>query len=249
MTTLWQDELTHAHFAAASTGVAWRELDGAGRAGLLAELHPGNLRWARIGDELAMIGSLALPLSEESFARRRAELVEQVEAVASRMGRGDCGPARRARPAPPAPGVCDLLRSVALGLGWSVHGEGSLEIHPGGDADTPLRAHAEDDGVAIRADATPSLQLAPSPECAVALAVAALGLNARLSAARLRLVDAERMRFAAECVLPPDPDEDEVEHALEGVRHAAREARRSLGCLAHPAVARVYAAALELSPG
>jgi hypothetical protein len=141
------------------------------------------------------------------------------------------------------------VRSVALGRGWRVRGEENLEIDPGGEAGSPLRACVEDAGLAIRADATPSLPLAPSPEGTVALSVAALGLNACFCAARLRLVDAERMRFVAECLLPTDPGEDELEHALEGVRHAAHEARRSLGCLAHPAVARAYAAALELSHG
>ena len=244
----WTLEQTDVHFVGASTGCLWRDLDPADLARRLACSHPYNIRPARVGDELVILGSLAV-LGEDP-ARRRAWLVEQVECVARRMEPRASAATRSARAVSSSPGALAALRNVAAARAWSVRGEAALEIDPGDDAGVVLRASPADDGIAIRADATPPLQLAPAPHDAAVLAIAALGLNARFGAARLRLVDAERSHFVAELLLPDaDPSEDELEFALEGVRHAADEARRTLGCLVHPAVAHAYAAALELSLG
>jgi hypothetical protein len=148
-------------------------------------------------------------------------------------------------PSPPA--ALALVRSVALARGWGVRGEERLELDPADASGLVLRAATGSGGATIRAEAG-GPRLAPRPGVALALAVAALGWNARLSAARLRVLDAERMELVAECALPAEAMEDDVELALDGVLHAAREARRSLAVLAHPAVAREYAIALELPP-
>jgi hypothetical protein len=139
---------------------------------------------------------------------------------------------------------------VADGKDWSVRGEDSLEIDPGDDAGVIVRAALVEGGIAIHADAASPQRLAPDRESAAALAIAALGLNARLHAARLRLADAARAHYVAEFLLPGgDASDDELDFALEGVRHAALEAGSTLGCLAHAAVAREYAAAFDLSLG
>jgi hypothetical protein len=239
-------ELAHALWLGVKTRSAWRELAANELARQVAAPHPSSLRPARVGAELWILAPLAWPVPEELLARRRGELVEHVEAARLRMARGDHGGVARPRPAPPAPDVRATVRSVALGRHWSVLGDEPLELDPG-DAGPVLRLDGWGEAVVLRADATPPLQRAPEPQCAFLLGVAALGLNARFAAARLRLADAERMSFDAESVLPPEPSEDEVALALDGVRHAAREARTTLACLAHPAVARAYAAALDLS--
>ena len=242
--SVWIDECAHALFVGTALGT-WRALETLELVRLLEAPRPGNLRPARFGEELALIGSVPLPMAEECLARTRARLVEEVESSGARMHPSGRNPARRSGSVPSSPAASALLRSVALGRGWCVRGEDGLEIDPEGAGGLVLRAGPESEGVAIRADAG-APRLAPGAEVALVLAVAALGLNARLTAARLRVLDAAQLDFAAECVLPPDPREDDVELALDGVLHAAREARRSLAVLAHPAVAREYAAALEL---
>jgi hypothetical protein len=240
------DERTHALVVGRRLG-PWRALGAAELVPLLAAPGPGNLRPARFGAELAWIASVPLPLAEEILARSRARLVEEVERAGVRMHPGVPSPARPSRAVPSTSASLALVRSVALARDWRVRGDERLELDPADAGGLVLRAAPEGGGTTIRADAG-GARLAPGPGVARALAVAALGWNARLSAARLRLLDAERMEFAAECALPPDPTEDDVELALDGVLHAAREARRSLAVLAHPAVAREYAAALELPP-
>jgi hypothetical protein len=242
--SVWIDECSHALFVGTALG-AWRALDAAELVRLLEAPHPANLRPARFGEELALIGSVPLPMDEEFLSRARARLVAEVESSGPRMRPSGRSTQRRPGSALPSPAASALVRSVALGRGWCVRGEERLEIDPEGAGRLVLRAGPESEGVAIRADAG-APRLAPGAEVAFVLAVAALGLNARLTAARLRVLDAAQMDFAAECVLPPDPREEDVELALDGVLHAAREARRSLAVLAHPAVAREYAAALEL---
>jgi hypothetical protein len=244
--SVFVDERTHALFVGRRLG-PWRALDAAELVRLLEAPGPGNLRAARLGAELAWLASIPLPQTEEILARSRARLVEEVEGAGVRMHPGARSPARSPGAVPPSPADLALVRAVALARGWGVRGEDRLEIDPADAAGLVLRAVPGSGGVSIRAEAG-GARLAPDRAVALALAVAALGWNARFSAARLRLVDAERMGFAAECVLPPDPCEEDVELALDGVLHAAREARRSLAVLAHPAVAREYAAALELPP-
>ncbi len=244
---VWIDECAHALFVGTSLG-AWRALGAVELVRLLEAPRPGNVRPGRFGEELALIGSVPLLMDEESLARARTRLVEEVAGSGPPIPPSDASIPRHPGSAPPCPPVAALVRSVALGRGWCVRGEERLEIDPEGAGGLVLRASPEGEGVVIRADAgTP--WLAPGPELALVLAVAALGLNARLTAARLRVLDPGRLGFAAECVLPPDPGEEDVELALDGVLHAAREARRSLAVLAHPAVAREYAAALELPLG
>ena len=244
--SVFVDQRTHALFVGRRLG-PWRTLDATGLVRLLEAPGPGNLRAARLGAELAWLASVPLPQEEEILARSRARLVEEVEGAGVRMHPGARSPARPPGAAPPSPADLALVRAVALARSWGVRGEERLELDPADANRLVLRAAAGTGGVSIRADAG-GPPLAPGPGVALALAVAALGWNARLSAARLRVVDAERMGFAAECVLPPGPCEEDVELALDGVLHAAREARRSLAVLAHPAVAREYAAALELPP-
>jgi hypothetical protein len=240
------DERSHVLFVGRRLG-PWRALDAAELVRLLETPGPGNLRPARFGEELAWLASVPLPLGEEILARTRARLLEEVEGAGTRMHPAARSPARGSRAVPTSPAAVALVRSVALARGWVVRGAERLEIDPADTVGLVLRAAPGSGGVSIRAEAG-GPPLAPGPGVALALAVAALGWNARLSAARLRVVDAERMGFAAECVLPPDPCEEDVEPALDGVLHATREARRSLAVLAHPAVAREYAAALELPP-
>lgn len=235
---------THALCVECRTRVPWRSLAASELARLLAAQAPWNLRPARRSEELVFLASL--PARAELPERRLEWLTEQVEQAAQRLHDGAPPPLSWST-RPDSRAVLGLVRSVAEGKAWTVRGDAALELVPAEEA-TALRAIPEPDTVAVRSECAWPVHGSLCAESVAALAVAALGLNARFSAARLRLLRGERPCFVAECALPSaDLCDDEVEFALEGVRHAAHEARRTLDCLAHAAVAREYAAALELS--
>ncbi len=234
-------------FLRAPSGITWRSLGASRLAALLGRELPYNIRLLRTGDELEVGASIA-PLRDIE-CRRRAWL----EAEVANTARGLRGAGAAELPGAPGAPALEPIRRVAEAHDWKLTetDDGGLEItFPGEEHLPPLAARTRPDGGGVRLERDPGLLPAGRGSRARerALVHAALGLNARLAQARLRLLDPGRARCRVECHLPAeDLDEDEAEFALEGVRYAALEATRLLTCLRDERVARNYAAAQNVS--
>ena len=153
----------------------------------------------------------------------------------------------------PAVDPLDAIRVVAEGKGWrtSATAGGALEVAPPAPAGL-ARAFAvriDDEGVHIEVPVSHAAPSGPGAHPLAAELHAVLALNARFGFARLRPLEASPRVLRVEHQLPTSGLlEDEIDHALEGVRHAVEEAARTFETLRHPAVAREYAVVHELAP-
>jgi hypothetical protein len=244
------DRRSQGCFIRAPAQVTWRDVVAGARMDVLTRSYAYNARPVCAGATLEVWA--ALPPLAEVEARRRKWLVASVERAARALGEpspgGDAG-----APGPPhaqAGAALDAIRWVTEGKGWlaSAGADGALEIASHGLAEPAFTARAEDGGARIE---LPVRFLAPSgaPACLRRAALhAVLLLNARSVFARLRVVGVDPLVLRVEHQLPAERLlEDEIEHALEGMRYAAREAAQTFEALRHPAVAREYVEAHEIA--
>jgi hypothetical protein len=229
-------------FVRAGTQLAWRDVVAGDRVDVLTRGFDYNLRPVCAGDMIEVMA--ALPPVAELESRRRRWLVSQAEREARALG--EPGPSRarkRAAQDASAAEALDAIRQVAEGRGWAVgaSAEGALEIESGGPAEAAVTARAEGRGACVE---LPVRFLAPAgaPACLRrAVHHAVLLLNARCAFARLRVVGSEPLVLRVEHQLPAERLlEDEIEHVLEGMRHAAREAAQTLDTIRHPLVSQEY---------
>jgi hypothetical protein len=238
--------------------VAWRDVVAGTRLDVLTRDYVYNARPVCAGAALEVWA--ALPPLAEVERRRRKWLVAKVERAARALGEPSPGGGPGASGPPQAPAgaandtsagaALDAVRWVTEGKGWltSACADGALEIVSGGLAEPAFTARAEGRGARVE---LPVRFLAPSGASAClrrAALHAVLLLNARAVFARLRVVAADPLVLRVEHQLPAEQlFEDEIEHALEGMRYAAREAARTFETLRHPAVSQEYAEAHELA--
>jgi hypothetical protein len=245
-------------FVRAPAQVAWRDVVAGARMDVLTRGYAYNARPVCAGATLEVWA--ALPPLAEVESRRRKWLVAKVERAARALGEpsprggaGAPGPLQAqasAANAAAAGAALDAIRWLTEGKGWRVSAcaDGALEIASGGLAEPAFTARAEGRGARVE---LPVRFLAPSgaPACLRKAALhAVLLLNARSVFARLRVVGVDPLVLRVEHQLPAEHLlEDEIEHALEGMRYAAREAAQTFETLRHPAVAQEYVEAHEIA--
>ena len=245
-------------FIRAPAQVAWRDVVAGGRMDVLTRSYAYNARPVCAGATLEVWA--ALPPLAEVETRRRKWLVAEVERAARALDEPSHG-GEASAPGPPhahtgeandaaAGAALDAIRWLTEGKGWraSVAADGALEIASGGLAEPAFTARAEGRGARVE---LPVRFLAPSgaPACLRRAALhAVLLLNARSVFARLRVVGMDPLVLRVEHQLPAEHLlEDEIEHALEGMRYAAREAAQTFEALRHPAVSKEYVEAHEIA--
>jgi hypothetical protein len=246
-------------FIRAPAQVAWREVVAGARMDVLTRDYAYNARPVCAGATLEVWA--ALPPLAEVEARRRKWLLAGVEQAARALGEpSHGGDANAAGPHHSHSGeandaaagaALDAIRWLTEGKGWlaSARADGALEIASGGFAEPAFTARAEGRGARVE---LPVRFLAPAgaPACLRRAALhAVLLLNARSVFARLRVVGVDPLVLRVEHQLPAEHLlEDEIEHALEGMRYVAREAAQTFEALRHPAVSQEYVEAHEIAP-
>ncbi len=242
-------------FIRAPAQVAWRDVVAGARMDVLMRDYAYNARPVCAGATLEVWA--ALPPLAEVESRRRKWLVASVERAARALGEpspgGDAdapGPPTAATGEPNAGAALDAIRWMSEGKGWHARAcaDAALEITSHEPAEPAFTARPEGQGARVE---LPVRFLAPSgaPACLRRAALhALLLLNARSVFARLRVVAVDPLVLRVEHQLPAEQLlEDEIEHALEGMRYAAREAAQTFDTLRHPAVAREYARAHDIA--
>jgi hypothetical protein len=247
-------------FVRARSKVACCDVVAGDRLDVLTRAYPYNAR--PVGASAAIEVWAALPPFADVESRRREWLVAEVERATRALGdppRSDDADEKSPNAAGAVNGggdrgaavdALDAIRSVAEGKGWrtSATADGALEVAPPGLA-RAFAVRSDGEGAHIE---VPVSHVAPSGPGAHPLAAelhAILALNARFGFARLRPLEASPRVLRVEHQLPASGLlEDEIDHALEGVRHAVEEAARTFETLRHPAVAREYALVYELAP-
>jgi hypothetical protein len=230
------------------------------RIDVLTRAYPYNARPVSAGAAVEVWAGL--PPFAEVESRRRKWLVAEVERATRALGdppRGDDADSKSANTAAAAKGggdhgpAVDAIRIVAEGKGWrtSEAADGAFEVAPPAPAGLARAFTVRSGGEGAHIEA-PLSHVAPSGPGAQPLATelhAVLALNARFGFARLRPLEGSPRVLRVEHQLPASGLlEDEIDHALEGVRHAVEEAARTFETLRHPAVAREYALVYELAP-
>ena len=205
---------------------------------LLARPWPHNARVALDAGTLVLLATL--PAVCDPSGERAAWL--KAVLVAAGSGRDEA----------PAAGTDDLADTagwIAAAKGWVVRDaeDGARRLAVPGEADMPPVVISAAPGGLLVERSVPLLPVRQAPPVVrAAFAHAICSLNRVLLFARARLHDATALTVGVESRLAPGADEDEVEHALEGVRHGARHATAVLECLRHRVVAEELAAALDL---
>ncbi len=250
-------------FVRVRSRVAWCDVVAGKRMDVLTRAYPYNAR--PVGAGAAIEVWAALPPLADVESRRLEWLVAEVERATHALGDpprsvdadasspNTAGAANGGGDRGPAVDALDAIRGVAEGKGWrtSATADGALEVAPPAPAGLArafaVRIDGEDAHIEV-----PVSHVAPSGPGAHPLAAelhAILALNARFGFARLRPLEASPRVLRVEHQLPASGLlEDEIDHALEGVRHAVEEAARTFETLRHPAVAREYALVHELAP-
>lgn len=245
------DRLSQGCFVRMSVPVAWREVVSGSRGDVLARDTVYNARAIRAGDALEVCASLP-PMAEIESARR-TWLVSAVRREARAIGSGRAiGTTVSKRAQPSKDDVAKALESVRTvvdGKRWrnQLLEDGHLEIAPRGLA---ARLVARPNGVGVLLGTRIPLHgpADPGPLLQRAIRHAALGLNARFAFARLRVLSDGPINLSVEHQLPAaELSDDEIDHALEGVRYAAVEATQAFETLRHPAVFEEYAAVNEFA--
>jgi hypothetical protein len=220
----------------------WRNRGAGELLALLAEPLPWDVRRALTGDNLIALATLPDGSAREPWLSAR---------VASAAA-GDDPPGRNG---PETGDIEDLLttvRHLAAGKAWRLldaEGPGLKLAIPGEHDLPPVAVVPCPTGLRVERP----LPLLPvrdaDPVVRVAVAHGILVLNGVVRAARVAIRDPRTLTAAVEFVLPLDePDDEALDCALEGVRHAALHATGVIDLLRNPAVASVYAAAHNLSP-
>ena len=224
----------------APASIDWPLRDADRLLALLATAWPWDVRLALAGERPVILATLPAGVDD----RRTRWLDTVVRTIATGSITNDPPPAADTDL------VLDTVRWLATGKRWQpldAEGPGLRLAIPGEHDLPPLAVRPCPTGLRLERP-LPLLPLRGAPSVVRLVAAhAALVLNGTLRAARLAIRDAGALTFAVECVLPPDdPDETELECALEGVRHAGPYAAGVLECLRNPAVATAYAIAHSL---
>jgi len=207
---------------------------------MLARPLPYNTRFALEAGTLVLVATL--PATFDPTGERAAWLRALLKRACTRQAGDTAGSVA-------TDDLEETVRWIAAGKGWVVrNGEGeALRLSVSGELDMPpVTVSAAPDGLLVER-AVPLLPVRQSaPVVRAAFAHTLCLLNRVLVFARARLHDATALTVRVESQLAPGADEDEVEHALEGVRHGARYATTVLEPVRHRAVAEELAIALDL---
>ena len=230
----------------APAAVDWRSLDADRLLALLATSFPWDVRRAIAGERLVALATVSL--LDSAGCRREPALATAVGGAAACST--DDQQATEADVPPDTGELLTAARWLAVGKGWRPLDaeEPGLRLAVPGEHDLPpIAVRSCPAGLRIERPLPLLIARDAAPVVRLATAHAALVLNASIRAARLAVRDPATLTFAAEFILPPgEPDEDELDCALEGVRHAAAYATGVLDCLRNPAVASEYATAHHL---
>ncbi len=245
------DQLSQGTFVRMPLAVEWRDVVFGSRGDVLARDTVYNARVVRAGDALEVCASLP-PLAEVESARRSwlvSAVQREARAICSAGALETTVSKRKRRSNGVVAEALESVRTVVDGKRWrnQLLPDGSLEVAPRGLA---ARLVARPNGVGVLLGTRIPLHgpAVPSPLLQRAIRHAALGLNARFAFARLRVVSDGPINLSVEHQLPAAGlCDDEIDHALQGVRFAAVEATQVFETLRHPAVAQEYAIVNEFA--
>jgi len=207
---------------------------------LLGRPLPHNARF--MTDAGTLFLTATLPAACDPAGERAAWLEALLEAAGSGLRHEAAGGAW-------TDDLEEMVRWIAAGKGWVVRdGEGrAVRLAVPAEPDMPPLAVSPVPGGLLVERALPLLPVRQAaPVVRAAFAHALCRLNRVLVFARARVHDPTALTVGVESQLAAGADEDEVEHALEGVRHGARHATGVLECVRHRAVAEELAIALDL---